>query len=112
VNTEPSLLDVALASVARHEPLTPREEQLLESAVRKLRANSSLTVNERAAVLKRGLELMNLTNTPLPPGEQAAELDDEEAEDLCAALVESEADRREGKTGTPWRELFPAHAAE
>ena len=55
---------------------------------------------------------MNLTDTPLPPGEQAAELDDEEAEDSCAALVESEADRREGKTGTPWRELFPARAAE
>jgi len=82
----------------------------IDVIVAKLRAREPLTERERALVNKRGEELMNLTDEPLPGETPAEELSDEEAEHLCEALVEAEADQREGKLGTPWRELFPNHA--
>lgn len=92
---------------------TPRvcDRSELEIAVGKIRAGEPLTERERAAVNARGLELAELTDEPLGPGEEGVELDPEEEQHLLEALVESDADEREGGRAIPWRELFPPRAA-
>jgi hypothetical protein len=79
----------------------------LESAVSKLRADEPLTPAERALVLKRGEELMELTDEPTgqdlgPPMEK------DEFEAYCEGEVLAEADEREGRPGTPAAEFFAA----
>ena len=94
---------------AAHRLDRPRVQ--LDAIVDKLRAREPLTEDERALVNARGEALMQLADEP-PPGADARDddLDDEEAADLCEALVLAEADRRDGKRGIPWRTLFPNHA--
>lgn len=74
----------------------------LESAVRKLRAGELLSPAERALVLKRGEELMELEDAP--PGMDVGEpMDDDEFQIVCEGEVLAEADEREGRRGTPAR---------
>jgi hypothetical protein len=82
----------------------------LEIAVDKIRAGEPLTERERAVVNARGLELAELTDEPLPPGEVGVQLDPEEEQHLLDALVEAEADEPGGRRGFPWRELFRPRA--
>lgn len=83
----------------------------LDIAVDKIRAGEPLTERERAAVNARGIELAELTDEPVSPGEAGVQLDPEAEQRLLEALVENDADEREGRRGIPWRELFPPRAA-
>jgi hypothetical protein len=82
----------------------------LDIAVGKIRAGEPLTERERAVVNARGSELAELTDAPMSPGEVGVQLDPEEEQHLLEALVEADADEREGRRGIPWRELFPPRA--
>jgi hypothetical protein len=77
----------------------------LESAVRKLRADEPLTPAERALVLKRGEELLELEDAP--PGVDLGEpMDEEEFEIICEGEVLAEADERDGVPGIPIGEVL------
>ena len=83
----------------------------LEIAVDKMREGARLTERERAAVSARGLELAVLVDERPGPGGEGGELGPEVEEELLGALVEAEADERDGQRLVPWRELFPPRAA-
>jgi hypothetical protein len=73
---------------------------VLESAIRKLRADEALTAAERAAVRERGWELFRADSTDVPqPDVDPSDpgLDEEEADALFEDLVCHEADEREGR---------------
>lgn len=77
----------------------------------KIRAGEPLTARERAFVKARGLELAELTDEPPAPGEVGVDLEPDEEQGLLEALVEADADEREGRRATPWRELFRPRVA-
>lgn len=83
----------------------------LETAVDRMRAGEQLTERERELVTARGVELAALTDEAPSPNDAGVKLDPEEQESLFAALVEADADDREGRRGVPWRELFPPRMA-
>jgi hypothetical protein len=104
-----------MGSMATASPIDPIDPPL-ESAVRKLRAGlgepegaEPLTAAERAAVRRRGAELLEADLTDEPPSEDEPVADDDEEQDedeLFEDLVLLDADDREGRTGIPWREAF------
>jgi hypothetical protein len=77
----------------------------LESAVKKLRADEPLTPAERALVLKRGEELLELEEAP--PGVDVGEpLDEWEFQVICEGEVLAEADERDGVPRIPIGEVL------
>jgi hypothetical protein len=83
----------------------PFDAATLEIAVKKLRADEPLTPAERALVLKRGEELMELEDAP--PGVALGEpMDEDEFEGFCEGEVLAEADEREGRPGIPIGEVL------
>ncbi len=93
------------------DPIDP----VLESAVRKLRdalrepeRAQPLTEAERAAVRRRGSELLeeDLSDEPLSDGDWPPDDEKQDEDEIFEDLVLLDADDREGRTGTPWREAF------
>jgi hypothetical protein len=95
--------------MATVSPIDPPLDRSLESAVRKLRAREPLTSEERAAVRRRGWELVepDLTDAP-PPGATRSQpdLDRDEEDEALEDEVLAEADRREGRRGITREALF------
>jgi hypothetical protein len=90
-------------------------DPVLESAVRKLRDAlrepervQPLTEAERAAVRRRGSELLeeDLSDEPLDDEPLPNDGEEQDEDELFEDLVLLDADDREGRTGIPWREAF------
>jgi hypothetical protein len=93
--------------MAAANPL-PIERSELDAVVEKLRARAPLTEGERALVRKRGEELIAGDFTDPPPGVERVETTEEEDDQLLEDEVVADADARQGRRGTPWREVFAA----
>ena len=95
--------------MAAASPIDPPIDPSLASAIRKLRAHEPLTDDERAAVRKRGWELIepDLTDEP-PPGTDRfqPDMDEDEEDEVFEDEVLAEADAREGRRGVTREELL------
>jgi hypothetical protein len=93
--------------VATPSPIDPPVDPVLESAVRKLQAGKGLTDAEREAVRARGGALIeeDLSDERVPEDERH-DMDPDEEDEWLEDEVLADADRREGRYGTPWREAF------
>ena len=94
--------------MAAASPIHPRRSEL-DVAVDKVRAGEPLTKRERVLVNQRGEELLraeDFTDEPPFPGMDSIETTPEDEQDLLEALVEAEADTRQGVRGITAAELF------